>query len=910
MSDDDRTKREGGSGETARTTPDHDADDGHLSRGTLVGRYVVLDTLGEGGMGVVYGAFDPELDRKVAIKVLQTKSEGSSGGEQAWLVREAQALARLSHPNVVAVYDVGTLASNQMFVAMELVDGETLRDWSKETPRSWREVVSVMREAGAGLAAAHAAGIVHRDFKPDNVIVGKDGRTRVMDFGLAREHRESAEPEQRDSDLSIEARSPLSERLTIAGAVVGTPAYMAPEVYTGAPADARTDQFAFGVALYEALYRTRPYERKALTSKSAPPKPKPPPDVGVPAKIQHVVTRAIAIDPAERFASMDELLAELAIDPHARRRRIIGGAAIVALAALALGGVYTMQGRSRHERCRGVEARLAGIWDPAVKQAVKVAFDATHKSFAPQSYAGIERALDRATGAWTAAVTESCEATRVRGEQSEEVLSLRGACFDQQLDELHALTQILADADAAMVEKGDKIVGGLEPIAKCANVAMLRAPGLPAPEIRDRVAALRKQVAEAAADLISSRFVAALATSRTCAEAARQLGYQPLVAEALNIHGGALIASANFDGAVKDFSEATYAAIRGKRDDLAVATGLAAAIAISQATQHSEEARIWLDHAAASAARIGTDHALEHQLAMVAGLLAADSGDFVTAEAMHEKALAVAELEKDPVQIYGSEVDLGSTYTRAGAYGKAVPHFERALELREASVGPDHPDVALVLSNLGTAYNHAGDPKRARDAFERALAIREHYYGKNSPVLTATLDNFAGFLRRQGDIKAALALQERAMALCKIVPGTGHPMYHQLSTDYAESLIAANRFADAHALFDATFALELATKSPTLAVTQAVRAELALAEKAWADATTFAQQSIAANEAAGGKDSPVLWRPLTALAKAKLGEGNAAEARPLLERALAVATKGQVDELDLAPTRDALAHLP
>jgi len=259
------TKREG----QAPTAADDDHLSSRLNRGTLVGRYVVLDVVGEGGMGVVYSAFDPELDRKVAIKLLQAKPGGSTG-EQAWLVREAQALARLSHPNVVAVHDVGTLPGDRVFIAMELVDGVTLRAWLK-TPRSWREVLPIMRAAGAGLAAAHAAGLVHRDFKPDNVIVGNDGRVRVMDFGLARAQLDG--PAMRSSDVAIDSRSPLSDKLTIAGTVVGTPAYMAPEVYQGDAADARTDQFAFGIALYEALYRTRPYEKLDLKQATATTRP-------------------------------------------------------------------------------------------------------------------------------------------------------------------------------------------------------------------------------------------------------------------------------------------------------------------------------------------------------------------------------------------------------------------------------------------------------------------------------------------------------------------------------------------------------------------------------------------------------------------------------------------------------------
>ncbi len=303
-----------------------------LSKGTLVDRYVVLEEIGAGGMGVVYAAYDPELDRKIAIKLLQ---HGVITNDKAWLLREAQALARLSHPNVIAVHDVGSLPDDRVFVAMELVEGVTLRTWLERAPRRWREVLPVLRSAGAGLAAAHRAGLVHRDFKPDNVLVGEDGRVRVLDFGLARPRRDTDPPMPRDSDRTIEASSPLHATLTEAGAILGTPAYMAPELYSSTGADARSDQFAFGVALFEALYRMRPFDRGDTGSE-----PKQPPDVGVPPRIRATVLRAIAADPAARFATMDALLAELALDPAARRRRAIAAVAgIIALGVTIAVGV-------------------------------------------------------------------------------------------------------------------------------------------------------------------------------------------------------------------------------------------------------------------------------------------------------------------------------------------------------------------------------------------------------------------------------------------------------------------------------------------------------------------------------------------------------------------------------------------
>ena len=879
-----------------------------VTRGKQLGRYVVLDLLGEGGMGVVYSAFDPELDRKVAIKLLQFTGDGSHSGGQGWLMREAQALARLQHPNVVAVYDVGTLDGDQAFVAMELVDGQTMRQWLKEKPRTWREVVPLLRDAGAGLAAAHRAGLVHRDFKPENVLVGKDGRVRVMDFGLARFQRdEDDEPLTPDPDAPRSAET--ASTATFAGHVVGTPVYLAPECQGGEPADARGDQFAFGVTLFEALYGIRPFARKELAkAKQTPPKPRTPPDAHVPAHLHRIALRAISIDPAARYPAMEDLLAELAIDPFTKRRRAIAAVALgVVAGGLVVGGI-ALRG-ARAAPCVGAEHRMERVWDPGVKASVKTAFLATKKSFAGEAYAGLERALDSYAGEWTTAVTGSCEATRVRGEQSEAVLTLRQACYDQDLDELRALTALIASNAASVVEAGDKIVAGLEPIANCSRVEALLAPEQPPPELRVKAAELQKRIAEAKAAMIAGQYLPAMVTAKQILDEATTLKFEPLRAQALVIRGTALLLAQNTDDAEDAFAEATYAAIRGKRDDIAAEAGLAAAMTIAEKGGRPDLAKIWLGHAAAAASAIGYERAIERRRLEVEGLVEVDRGNFNAGIEAHEHALATATAEfgGDAPEVLNDELLVATSLSKAGAFGKAVGHYEHALAMREKSVGPNHPDIGTLASDLGAAYTHDGQYGKAHAAFARSLAIREKLYGKNSPILIATLDNFGELLRHEGDFAGAIANQERALAMAKVVPGTAHVMYHQLATDYGDTLVPAGRYADAHKLFDEVIALEEHNHSSILPATQAARADLALAEKAWPEAMKFAEASVTAYETVGGKDNPALWRPLTALGRAELGSGHAAEAKDVLARALAIGEKAQISSADLAPTRDALA---
>jgi eukaryotic-like serine/threonine-protein kinase len=341
----------------------------------LANRYIVLDVLGQGGMGTVAATYDTRLDRRVALKLMRPREDQEGAQQQVRMLREAQAMARLSHPNVVAVYDAGTLEDGTVFISMELVEGKTLQQWRKQHEGPWREVLAMYLEAGRGLAAAHDAGLVHRDFKPENVLVGKDGRARVTDFGLAR----------------IGAEAPVIDQASDAEAemVMGTPGYMAPEVLLGEPVDARSDLFSFCVALYEALYRQPAFPGDTINARWAAQREgrinPPPAHSPVPAWVASVVQRGLQVAPEQRPSSMRALLAALEDDPEKRRRdlqRVVGvivGAC--ALVALALAG--WMQGDSRG--CKDLDQRLVGVWDPPLQAKVRKALLSTGLSYAPST---------------------------------------------------------------------------------------------------------------------------------------------------------------------------------------------------------------------------------------------------------------------------------------------------------------------------------------------------------------------------------------------------------------------------------------------------------------------------------------------------------------------------------------------
>jgi serine/threonine protein kinase len=308
-----------------------------LTVGERVGRYLVLSTLGAGGMGVVFAAYDPQLDRKVALKLLRSGLTYNTKDARTRLWREAQAIAQLSHPNVVGVYDVGT-TSGDLYIAMEFVDGETLTSWLKKYPRTWREIVDMFVQAARGLIAAHSVGLLHRDFKPDNVLVGGDGRVRVTDFGLARSVITPEEPARAPESRrppSHPGPSALNVELTATGTVLGTPRYMAPEQLLGPDIDARADQFSFCVALYEALYGAHPLPGATAASMvDRHEKAHPPPEgAKVPAVVARAVMTGLERDRTRRFPSMSALISALVPQPKrspARYAAVAIGAVLVA----------------------------------------------------------------------------------------------------------------------------------------------------------------------------------------------------------------------------------------------------------------------------------------------------------------------------------------------------------------------------------------------------------------------------------------------------------------------------------------------------------------------------------------------------------------------------------------------------
>lgn len=730
-----------------------------LERGACLGRYLVLGLLGRGGMGEVYVAYDPELDRKVALKMLRGRLAGRAA--QARLIREAQTAARLTHPNVVRIYDVGSVG-DRVFVAMELIDGVDLAAWSRAEPRPWREALHVFREAGRGLAAAHAAGLVHRDFKPGNVLVAGDGRVLVVDFGLAR-------------DVGPPGHVPPGEALaTPKGEMVlplaGTPAYMAPEQLRGAPVDPRADQFGFCAALWETLFGAPPFAGATPTSLlkaiEAGALREPPPGARVPVWLRRVLLRGLSADPAARYAGMDELLAALRRDPAARRRRWLGGAALVALAGAAASGWSDWRERDAL-LCRGAERKLEGIWDDRSRRDIRTALASTGASPDGSIWLRVELLLDSYSREWVEQHTEACEATHLRGEQSESLLDLRMACLEARRQEIRAASSLLAQPDPRITRKALSMARGLSDLAGCADArGLLTVEPPPAePAVRRSIEQVRAWIAESRMLEVAGRYPEAFALSERASRAADLTGYRPVRAEAQL----SLAASSGRVGHSDAMKEALIAALdlaQASRHDEAMARALTFLILASLVTGDPEEAHLWERLSSSAIQRLGGSAEIEADRHYYLGLLSQQEHRPQQAIDQFRRFLALKLDGRTGSQaaLHAAYLNLGNAHGDLGRFAEARHFFERSLREGIDVYGPDHPAVAATLQSFGEMYLLRGDAGAAETRFRQSLAIidRPHLAG---PDAAQALTGLARALLDQGRGAEAVPLLERSAGI-------------------------------------------------------------------------------------------------------------------------------------------------
>lgn len=738
-----------GSEITAQTRPIPEADQlmefGPASReapkvkpGNSLGRYVILRQLAAGGMSVVYVAYDPELNRQVALKVMRPGGPEGDVAASERLLREAQAMARLSHVNVVHVYDVGVV-DQRVYMAMEYVRGETLEEWLGSAVRSWREIIRVLVRAGRGLAAAHAAGLVHLDFKPRNVLVGDDGEIRVVDFGLARPPRsmDSAggelQPKEADSEVLRDLMTTSGrfiEPITQYGLVMGTPGYMAAEQLAGEGADARSDQFAFCVTAWVALYDGRPFAgstTRELNHAVMIGKLDTPQDVrNVPIRIRRLLERGLNNDPDARHPALDELLDQLqAGQTHPLRKGVL---ALGVLSLVGAAGYGFARTGSEGVKCEGGQELLDGAWDAETRAAVDAAIRSDSRRFAADVAVAVTRSLDRWTADWTQMHRDSCQATHVRGEQSTELLDLRTRCLRRHLSELRALTSTLLDADATTVEHATEAVARLAPVDECGNRQGLETTMRPPPADQEaQVEATFDRMAQALAKQGAGKYAEALVLALEGLLTSELLEYGPLQVFARHVTAGLLMEFGDAAAAEAMFLEAIYAAERSGLDAkrLTMAVELTFVLGIRQGKP--DRAHRMARMAAALAERLDAGPEQRARLLSNEGAVYGSEGRPHESIERYLAALKIQEElpDGDQANLASIHLGLGASYHLMASYEEGLKHFERARELLSREYGEYHPRTAAAHENIGTAYQGMGRFEDAKRTFTKARKIYE-----------------------------------------------------------------------------------------------------------------------------------------------------------------------------------------
>ena len=729
-------------------------------------------------MGEVYAAHDPELDRKIAIKLLRSRGGADTADEaRARLIREAQAIAKVSHPNVVVVYDVGTF-DGRVFIAMEFISGHTLGYWLQSQPRTVAEILEVFTGAGRGLAAAHEKELVHRDFKPENVMVGADGQARVMDFGLVRlaTDREKSEIERRlppglpsrlELDIDplatfiiqgpVEAAAggvadSLTLNLTQAGAVMGTPAYMSPEQFGGGATDARTDQFSFCVALYEALYGERPFSGgniMELTTNVMAGRLKPEPDGSrVPRRIRQALLRGMSAQPDTRFPSMDALLGELRSESAlAGMRRFAVGAAEKLI------GIWELPDADRQVES---EARAE----------IRRAFLATGKPYAATAFEAMTRILDRFVRRWSEVYVEACEATHLRGEQSTEALDLRMAALNEALGDLRALCRQLRHATADTVENAVDAANALGTLERCSDINLLRAIVRPPddPTTRARVDELRGRLSEVRALARVGRVLDGIKMIAALEEDARRVGYVPLTAEVLFVSGSMSIDVSDFEAALRFLEDAVWAAELCRHDEIAAESAVGLIFCTGYGRSRFELGEVWSRHAETVLDRMGGHELIRAWLFNNRGIMRAAQGRLRDAVEDLHRAIEAKEraLGPEDPDVGISLVNVAIYLDELGETVRAASYLERAVRIMQATLGRDHPKVAIPLANHAELLNRLGRFDEALEPARHALAVLERETDAESLYVTYPLAALGSSHVGLGKFREALPVLERA----------------------------------------------------------------------------------------------------------------------------------------------------
>ncbi len=726
-----------------------------VDTGASVGRYVVLEEIRRTALGRVLRAYDPKLEREVALECVGRRALGRAGARR--LVAEARAMAKLAHPDVLAVYDVEEVDDELVVLVTEHVAGQTLATWLQRR-RSWRDVVAKFRRAGRGLAAAHAADVLHRAFTADQVIVGADGRVCVAGFGAA------------------------------------------PEPAEGSTADAAADRRAYCVALRDALATTGPR---------------------VPTWLLQVIARGVTDDPRQRWPTMDALLAALARDPARRRRRAmqaIASAGVIGVGVLEVQAWASARARRCTEE--SAAAHLQGVWDDALREESRASIVGVDAPYATRAWMQSEHALDAYAQAWTRMHVDVCEATTVRGEQPAAVMDLRMSCLHRARVELSAVTHVLAQADAQTVQRAHELTASLRPLARCADVDALQAgvePPLPAEAAT--VEAIRSHLATARAAGRAGRYDEAQRAVVNATAAAAEVSYGPVRTEIAIVRGVLLDHVGDYDRSHASLLDGLRLASHWRQwDELELAASTLVYV-VGYRRQQFEESTSYVELARGLA---DADPERDARVSSSLAIVLAAQGRHEDAEAELRRALALRErtLGSDHLDVATTHNNLANVLTAQGEHQAAEAEHRTALALRERALGPDHPDVAMSRNNLAAVLHAQGQYAEAEAEHRRVLALREAVLGSDHPDIAQSRNNLGVALEAQGKLDEAEGEHRRALTLRTNSLGPQHPLVAMSHKNIGDVLVELGRLDEAEVEYRralATWETALGPDHPTVA---------------------------------------------------------------------------------------------
>ena len=678
-----------------------------------------------------------------------------------------------------------------------------MHEWLEDNAPTWKEVVAVFVRAGQGLDAAHRAGLVHRDFKPHNVLVDSHGRVKVVDFGLARAHDDPSSSTSGTASLSDAA---LAERLTQADRVVGTPRYMAPEQFDKAPVGPAADQFGFCVALYKALFRQWPFPAGGFQQllhavRRNPPQPAPK-GTKVPARIRKAIFKGLRRRPDQRHASMDALLSQL----QPRRIPIMPiaiGAAVVAAGVLAL----ALPDSEPSAACSG-DAALGDLFSAEQREGIASGFATASPRYGEQAWARVDQATQARLDAWTEAYDRTCAA---RGEPNADA---RFACLHRLRARYAAMAERLEGGETHVVYSAVSAALALPQVSEC------DAPEQEPPELRT----IRERVGDVRTQLALGDPEQAEALVRRLWESPERVDTPAARALILEVYG-ASEAALGRDREAKERLEQAHAAASEAGEDRSAARSASALMSLAADDGKVDEALDWARHAEAALDRVPSALSVRVDFLDRRAHLERQRGHVDAAIEQRREAVAAArEIEPQGGPNVATVIaNLATDYRAAGRLTDSIDTHEDALQMRRKWLGTGHPEVGLSLLGLGTARSQLGELDQAEAHLREALRLYEEAYGEDSPRLIPPLGNLGNAVSAQDRQEEALAIYERTLALVAKAHGEDSPRIVPWLSNSAVALRGLGRFDEAIARQVRALALETATwgdKHPGVARTR------------------------------------------------------------------------------------------